>query len=443
MTSFNPSRERAGWKLVPVEPTAEMISAAMPAPTEWIGHQDASQETIARWREGHGQAATRHYAAMLAAAPSPDRPTNGGRPHYVPQDRLERIVRESADEIAGGQPVEDVLRGAIVLALSAPSPAALPSPTSGEEGGGEAFDIWWKSLPYTDRAEHHDWFARIAFEAGQETLAKPASEPAGGGRREAEIARWKRDSELLSAIQDECWDVRFTSSPNADAGDYNVNIEIVGHFMAEPQERVVGENYNEDLRAALEQAITAEPYPPARPVYDKPAALSSPAPSPAEAEALPAGVEAVRVVDWLTVAKSAGTHGIRYRTNQALEAFLTEIAAALSSAPAPAEIVAIEDGAPIILRLFGRGHPPVMMRTGDAPDGEGIRTPARMTLPGARFRLDDRVRKLRGSSWQGLVVGFYSTRLTPIGYAVESEREPGSVQIYPESALELVPEQAP
>lgn len=111
--------------------------------------------------------------------------------------------------------------------------------------------------------------------------------------------------------------------------------------------------------------------------------------------------------------------------------------------PTPAEIVAIEDGAPIILRLFGRGHPPVMMRTGDAPDGEGIRTPARMTLPGARFRLEDRVRKLRGSSWQGLVVGFYSTRLTPIGYAVESEREPGSVQIYPESALELVPEQAP
>lgn len=50
-----------------------------------------------------------------------------------------------------------------------------------------------------------------------------------------------------------------------------------------------------------------------------------------------------------------------------------------------------------------------------------------------------RVRKIRGSSWQGRVVGFYSTELTPIGYCVESEREPGSVQIYPEAALELVP----
>lgn len=102
--------------------------------------------------------------------------------------------------------------------------------------------------------------------------AHPA--PATVEMREADIARWKRDSELLSAIQDECWDVRFTSTPNADAGDYNVNIEIVSHFMAEPQERVVGENYNENLRAALEQAMTADAYPPARPVYDLPAALA-------------------------------------------------------------------------------------------------------------------------------------------------------------------------
>jgi len=53
-------------------------------------------------------------------------------------------------------------------------------------------------------------------------------------------------------------------------------------------------------------------------------------------------------------------------------------------------------------------------------------------LPGTR------VRKKSGSSWQGRVVGYYSTKLTPEGYAVESEREPGSVQIYPRAALELV-----
>jgi hypothetical protein len=56
-----------------------------------------------------------------------------------------------------------------------------------------------------------------------------------------------------------------------------------------------------------------------------------------------------------------------------------------------------------------------------------------------KFKLGDRVRKIRGSSWNGIVVGFYSTELTPIGYCVESEREKGSVQIYPEGALELTP----
>ncbi len=52
-----------------------------------------------------------------------------------------------------------------------------------------------------------------------------------------------------------------------------------------------------------------------------------------------------------------------------------------------------------------------------------------------KFNLGDRVTKTKGSNWTGLVVGFYSTKLTPIGYCVESETECGSVQIYPESAL--------
>ena len=52
-----------------------------------------------------------------------------------------------------------------------------------------------------------------------------------------------------------------------------------------------------------------------------------------------------------------------------------------------------------------------------------------------KFQLGDRVTKTKGSNWTGRVVGFYSTSLTPIGYAVESETEKGSVQIYPEQAL--------
>jgi dihydrofolate reductase (trimethoprim resistance protein) len=59
--------------------------------------------------------------------------------------------------------------------------------------------------------------------------------------------------------------------------------------------------------------------------------------------------------------------------------------------------------------------------------------------PAGRFQLGDRVRKVRGSQWQGTVVGFYSTKLTPEGYCVESDAHSGSVQIYPAAALELDP----
>ena len=56
----------------------------------------------------------------------------------------------------------------------------------------------------------------------------------------------------------------------------------------------------------------------------------------------------------------------------------------------------------------------------------------------ATFVLGERVRKKSGAAWQGHVVGWYSTKLTPEGYAVESEAHPGSVQIYPVGALERV-----
>ena len=57
---------------------------------------------------------------------------------------------------------------------------------------------------------------------------------------------------------------------------------------------------------------------------------------------------------------------------------------------------------------------------------------------GQKFIFGSLVRKKSGSEWQGHIVGWYSTGLTKTGYAVESESHLGSVQIYPESALELV-----
>ena len=57
-------------------------------------------------------------------------------------------------------------------------------------------------------------------------------------------------------------------------------------------------------------------------------------------------------------------------------------------------------------------------------------------LPGALYTIGQRLTKRSGASWTGLVVGFYSTTFTPIGYCIESETETSSVQLYPEKALQ-------
>lgn len=54
----------------------------------------------------------------------------------------------------------------------------------------------------------------------------------------------------------------------------------------------------------------------------------------------------------------------------------------------------------------------------------------------ARWGMGALVRKRKGAEWHGQVCGFYGTQHTAHGYAVESVLEAGSVQIYPEAALE-------
>jgi hypothetical protein len=77
----------------------------------------------------------------------------------------------------------------------------------------------------------------------------------------------EKDKQRLDALENNFWDVRHHSAPLADTGDYTGGVEIVGRWMDKPHERVIGENYNESLRAAIDQAMTADAYPPARPEY--------------------------------------------------------------------------------------------------------------------------------------------------------------------------------
>lgn len=81
------------------------------------------------------------------------------------------------------------------------------------------------------------------------------------------IDELERDKARLDALESNCWDVRYDSSPNGDAGDSSISVEIVGHWMDKPTERVIGEDYSENLRAAIDQAMKAPAYPPARPEY--------------------------------------------------------------------------------------------------------------------------------------------------------------------------------
>ncbi|MCS7525780.1 hypothetical protein N0609_05690 [Pseudomonas aeruginosa] len=99
----------------------------------------------------------------------------------------------------------------------------------------------------------HDDYAKLAAEA--QALRE-------------EVAALRRDKARLDAIEDNCWDVRHGSSSNADAGDSSIDIEIVGYYQGAPHIRVLGESYTENLRAAIDQAMTAEAYPPERPEYD-------------------------------------------------------------------------------------------------------------------------------------------------------------------------------
>jgi dihydrofolate reductase (trimethoprim resistance protein) len=54
------------------------------------------------------------------------------------------------------------------------------------------------------------------------------------------------------------------------------------------------------------------------------------------------------------------------------------------------------------------------------------------------YNLGDYVRKKSGSHWEGKIVGMYKTKFTEEGYCIESMNHPGSVQIYPATALEYI-----
>lgn len=61
-----------------------------------------------------------------------------------------------------------------------------------------------------------------------------------------------------------------------------------------------------------------------------------------------------------------------------------------------------------------------------------------MNTESFKYKLGDKVRKKKGSEWEGIVVGFYRTPITDYGYCVASSYHRNAVLIYPEAALERI-----
>ncbi|WP_066601884.1 hypothetical protein [Sphingobium cupriresistens] len=137
--------------------------------------------------------------------------------------------------------------------------------------------------------------------------------------------------------------------------------------------------------------------------------------------------------------------GPRLVTNGQIESWLAGLPNRLAHPPA-AEPVGLREAARTLLGDIA-DHPDASRRLSGKKIlalSAALATPARTDdaaqAGGAvaevcAFNRGDHVEKISGSKWRGVVVGEYSTSLTPEGYAVESDTETGSVQIYPAKAL--------
>lgn len=65
------------------------------------------------------------------------------------------------------------------------------------------------------------------------------------------------DRKLLDAIQHESWDLRCFDIPTG-GDDCDIGWSVIGHWQAEPHERVVAEVYVDDPRTAIRAAIAAK-----------------------------------------------------------------------------------------------------------------------------------------------------------------------------------------
>lgn len=139
--------------------------------------------------------------------------------------------------------------------------------------------------------------------------------------------------------------------------------------------------------------------------------------------------------------RQGGTMDYQDATQIALYGIRAARRAALSPAP---DRVEVDETGEYLITLLGKAVRGEVIRDmaeaiGSFRQSIAALKPADATpsMAERKFQRGDHVEKTSGSNWRGMVVGEYSTALTPEGYAVESATETGSVQIYPAKALRL------
>ncbi|WP_347271192.1 DUF3850 domain-containing protein [Rhizorhabdus histidinilytica] len=95
---------------------------------------------------------------------------------------------------------------------------------------------------YGPRAEAAMWL----IDNADKVIAALASTP--------QPASAETDARLLDVLRDESWDLRCFNIPTG-GGDADIGWRVIGHWMAEPCERVMGEVFHDDPRAAIRAAI--------------------------------------------------------------------------------------------------------------------------------------------------------------------------------------------
>jgi hypothetical protein len=73
----------------------------------------------------------------------------------------------------------------------------------------------------------------------------------------AQVEMLRADKARLDFLQNECNDLRCFDYPTG-GDDREIGWRVIAHYQAEPCERVVGEVWNDELREAIDQALSSK-----------------------------------------------------------------------------------------------------------------------------------------------------------------------------------------